>query len=363
MKTILIIEDNEEIRENTAEILSLDGYSTLTAENGKIGVELAMEHNPDLVICDIMMPVLDGFGVLHLLQRNEKFQDIPFIFLTAKTERSDFRKGMEMGADDYITKPFNGTDLLQAIECRLKKAAMKKQVFPSNLHGLNSLIHEVTGKDPLKQLSEDRNIDKYKKKQVIYLEGNHPSRLYYVQKGKVKTFQRNEDGKELVTGLYREGDFLGYNAVLGETVYKDTAEAMEECEIAVIPREDFEELLYNSNDVAVQFVRLLARNVTVKEQQLLGLAYNSLRKKVAEALLSLQKKYSRAEAADFVIDISRDNLAAIAGTATESLIRTLGDFREEKLIDIKGGTSLSLMRKNFQICFISAMQSCLTYNY
>ena len=100
MKTILLIEDNEDIRENTAEILDLAGYKVLTAENGKIGVELALEHKPDLVICDIMMPVMDGYGVLHMLQRNEEMMDTPFIFLTAKTERSDFRKGMEMGADD-----------------------------------------------------------------------------------------------------------------------------------------------------------------------------------------------------------------------------------------------------------------------
>ena len=91
MKSILLIEDNPDILDNTAEILSLAGYKVYTAENGKVGVELAIQHVPDLVICDIMMPVLDGFGVLHMLQRNEALQDIPFIFLTAKTERTDFR--------------------------------------------------------------------------------------------------------------------------------------------------------------------------------------------------------------------------------------------------------------------------------
>ncbi|HEY0612550.1 MAG TPA: response regulator [Chitinophaga sp.] len=345
MKTILLIEDNEDIRENTAEILDLAGYKVLTAENGKTGVELALEHKPDLVICDIMMPVLDGYGVLHMLQRNDEMRDTPFIFLTAKTERSDFRKGMEMGADDYITKPFSGTDLLHAIESRLKKASLRKQDFPANLQGLSKLMEAATGRGSLKALSEGRNIDKYKKKQAIYVEGNHPTSLFYIQKGKVKIFKKNDDGKELVVDLYNSGDFLGYVALLEGGTYKETAEAMEESEIAVIPREDFEELLNNQQEVAVQFIRMLARNVTVKEQQLLGLAYNSLRKKVAEALVNLYNKYNERKDAQFAIDISRDNLATIAGTATESLIRTLGDFREEKLIDIKEGTIVILNEK------------------
>jgi CheY-like chemotaxis protein len=107
MKTILLIEDNNEVRENTAEILELAHYKVLQAENGKTGVELAQQQKPDLIICDIMMPVLDGYGVIHLLGKSAETALIPFIFLTAKSERGDFRKGMEMGADDYITKPFD----------------------------------------------------------------------------------------------------------------------------------------------------------------------------------------------------------------------------------------------------------------
>jgi len=345
MKKILIVEDNAEIRENTQEILELAGYKVFSAENGKDGVELAIQCTPELILCDITMPVLDGFGVLHMLQRNDQLKDIPFIFLTAKTERSDFRKGMEMGADDYITKPFSGTDLLTAIESRLKKAQIKKQVFPPTIQGLRQLMQEAAGNSSLQELSEGRNIEKYKKKQVIYVEGNHPLKLFYVQKGKIRTFKRNDDGKELALDLYTEGDFMGYTALLQQSVYKDTAEAMDECEVAIIPIEDFDDLLNSKPEVAVQFIRMLAKNITAKEKQLLGLAYNSLRKKVAEALMNLHAKYNQSKEAAFTIDISRDNLATIAGTATESLIRTLGDFREEKLIDIKEGAILILNEK------------------
>lgn len=345
MKTILLIEDNDNIRENTTEILDLAGYRVLTAENGKTGVELALEHRPDLVICDIMMPVLDGYGVLHMFQRNQELNDIPFIFLTAKTERADFRKGMEMGADDYITKPFSGTDLLNAVESRLKKAGVRKQEFPSNLRGLDALMYAANGETSLKALQQDRDTNKFKKKQVIYAEGNHPINLFFIQRGKVKTFKRNDEGKEFVTELYNTGDFLGYIALLEGSTYKETAEAMEETELALIPREDFEELLNSRPEVAGQFIRMLANNVTAKEEQLVSLAYNSLRKKVAEALMQLRRKYGDEKELPFAIDISRESLATIAGTATESVIRTLGSFREEKLIDIKEGMIIILDEK------------------
>src|SRR5664279_5209870 len=132
-KAILVIDDNADIRENTAEILELAGYKTFTAENGKKGVEIALREKPELVVCDIMMPELDGYGVLHLIRKNPETIHIPFIFLTAKTERSDFRKGMEMGADDYITKPFEDIELLNAVEIRLKKSAILNQAYEHNL--------------------------------------------------------------------------------------------------------------------------------------------------------------------------------------------------------------------------------------
>jgi CRP-like cAMP-binding protein/AmiR/NasT family two-component response regulator len=337
MKKILLIEDNDDIRENTAEILELSNYKVITAENGKIGVERAIEFAPDLIICDIMMPGLDGYGVLHAVHKNEAIKNTPFIFLTAKSERSDFRKGMELGADDYITKPFEGIELLNAVESRLKKIDLLKIELAPGLEGLQNLIEASGGKNPLKDFTEGRNINTYKKKQVIYSQGNHPGRLYYIVKGKVKTFKTNEYGKELITELYSEGDFVGYIALLEGTVHKDNAEALEETELAVIPREDFEELLNKNAEVAKKFIKLLAKNVTDKEEHLLGLAYNSLRKKVAETLIMLQKKYKNENDEKFTIDISRENLASIAGTATESVIRTLSDFRNEKLIEINSG--------------------------
>lgn len=335
MKKILIIEDNPDILENTAEILELSHYAVATAPNGKIGVEQAISQKPDLILCDIMMPELDGYGVLHMVQKNPDLQSTPFVFLTAKTEKDEVRKGMSLGADDYITKPFDPTDLLTTIEGRLKKADLMKQRLSAGLQGVNELISIAGGEKALRDFVEGRHVDAYKKKQRIYNEGNHPVRLYYVQKGRVKVYRTNDDGKELIVRIVNAGEFFGYTALLENSVYKENAEALEDAEIAAMPRTEFEELMNANPEVTRKFIRLLAADVTEKEDQLIRVAYNSLRKKVADALLAMHKKLKNDT--DKRICLSRENLAAIAGTATESLIRTLSDFKSEKLIDISDG--------------------------
>jgi DNA-binding response OmpR family regulator len=337
MKKILLIEDNDDIRNNTAEILSLSGYEVIAADNGKAGIEKAIEHIPDLIICDIMMPLLDGYGVLHAINKNEAIKNVPFIFLTARAERSDFRKGMELGADDYLTKPFDGTELLNAVDSRLRKFELLKAELPPGIEGLQRFMQESLGRNAFDSLTEGRDVNTYRKKQTIYNEGHHPNRLFYIVKGKVKTYRSNDDGKELVTDLYKDGDFFGHIALLEETTYKDTAETLEDTELATIPKDEFNKLLNSNREVAQKFIRMLAKNVSEKESQLLGLAYNSLRKKVAQALLMLQKKYKLPGEKKYSIDISREGLATIAGTATESLIRTLSDFKTEKLVEILNG--------------------------
>jgi CRP-like cAMP-binding protein len=350
MNTILLIEDNHEIRENTAEILELANYRVLTAENGKDGFEKAQQEKPDVIICDIMMPVLDGYGVLHMLNKSEALKDTPFIFLTAKTERQDFRKGMEMGADDYITKPFTEVELLNAIEQRLKKLNVLKKKYAASQDGVRDLLQDIGRQDAWENLSSGRNTNYYKKRHVIYSEGNHPNRLFYVQKGKVKLYKTNDDGKDLTIGLYGEGDYFGYMALLENSVYRENAEALEDAEIAMIPREEFDALIRENQIVMKKFLQILAGNITEKEDQLLGLAYNSLRKRVADALMMLREKFSQGET-PFSIHISREDLANIAGTATESLIRTLSDFKAEKMIDIRDGSIVLLNEKKLANLF------------
>ncbi len=337
MKKVLVIEDNKAVRENIAEILSMANYKTLSAENGKIGIEVATKETPDIIICDIMMPELDGYGVLHMLNKNPKLSAIPFIFLTAKADRSDFRKGMEMGADDFITKPFDDIELLNAIETRLKKSEMLKTEFSVSASGINDFINQARSSTKLSLTSGDREVQSFKRKQMIYTEGHRPVALYFIQKGKVKTFKINDDGKELITSIFKEGDFMGYTALLEESLYQDHAEALEDAEVMIIPKSDFVALISNDSQIARKFIQLLSHNLTEKEEQLVNLAYNSLRKRVANGLLMVYEKFKKTPSDTPNLEISREDLAQVVGTATESLIRTLSDFKGENLIEIKSG--------------------------
>jgi CRP-like cAMP-binding protein/CheY-like chemotaxis protein len=336
MKSILVIDDNADIRDNTAEILDLGGYKTFTAENGKKGVEMAMKEKPDVIVCDIMMPELDGYGVLHLLRKNPDTQNIPFIFLTAKTERTDFRKGMEMGADDYITKPFEDIELLNAIEVRLKKAEILDHAYASSRQGISQFIKDVKDTGLMKQLADQYDVETYNKKQTLYQEGKRPRFLYCLLKGKVKGFKTHEDGKEYITNLFSEGDFMGYPALIEDKNYEDNAVVLEDAEIMQIPREDFVQMVYGDINIAAKFIRIITRNEKEKEERLLNLAYSSLRKRVAKALVDIHSKFNITGESK-PIEISREDIAHYVGTATESLIRTLSDFKAEKLIEIKEG--------------------------
>lgn len=333
MKKILVIEDTYEVRDNLAEILELANYEVYTAENGKIGVQKAMEVLPDLIICDVMMPELDGFGVLKILEKKPNLRDTPFIFLTAKAEKTDFRKGMNLGADDYITKPFDDVELLEAIEMRLQKSERIQSAFDGTSSGLYNFLDEAKGQQELTQISEERDTRSYRKKDTIYQEDDFPKRLYFLASGKVKVVKTNDDGKEYIIDIHKAGDFLGYQALISGTEYSDSAVAMEDSEISFIPKEDFFSLLYNNRDFSTQFIKMLAANSMEKEEQLLALAYNSIRQRVAEALLKLYQRYESEG-----ITILREDLAAMVGTAKESVIRTLTDFKQEGLIEIHKST-------------------------
>jgi DNA-binding response OmpR family regulator len=343
MRKLLVIDDHDDIRENIAEILALAGYEVFTAPNGKRGVETALKERPELIICDIMMPELDGYGVLHLLRKNEATLETPFIFLTAKTERADFRKGMEMGADDYITKPFDDIELLNAIEIRLKKNDILQAKYSGDEKGASELIKELSHSGVLRLDADTAETQELSKKMFLYQEGKRPKSLYLLKSGKIKASRINEDGKEYITNLYVPGDYIGYLSLLENKSYEDSAVVLEDAEVVVFPKEEFVDALYRDLSVAGKFIRLIALNVKEKEERLLSIAYSSLRKRVAKGLLDIHGKFATAqvhqknESPRVPLSISREDIAQYIGTATESLIRTLSDFKAEKLIDIQDG--------------------------
>jgi len=125
MKKILVIEDSPEMRRNLLTILKFEKFQPLGAENGRAGVELAKREKPDVILCDVMMPELDGYGVIKALREDAATVTIPFIFLTARGEKPDIRAGMNLGADDYLTKPVAKADLLNAINSRLQRQSQQ----------------------------------------------------------------------------------------------------------------------------------------------------------------------------------------------------------------------------------------------
>lgn len=337
MKKILVIEDNNEIRENIAEILELDGYSVLQASDGKEGVIKTIASQPDLIICDIMMPELDGYGVLHILSKKESTASIPFIFLTAKAEKSDMRKGMVLGADDYLMKPFDDNELLEAIETRFKKVTALKKSYDDNSNEHNDFMNNNKSQYGLKHLTENRKPRFYKKKNEIYREGDYPNHIYYLARGKVKMIKANEDGKELITSICTEGNFFGYESVLKNADHEDSAETIEESEVIPIPRDEFFSLLYSSKEVSRKFIALLSNKVVEEEKKLLDLAYNTVRQRTAGALINLYDKFRTPTNQGLTISLSRDDLSNLIGTATESVIRALSDLRQEGIVETLAG--------------------------
>lgn len=150
MKKIVIIEDDQILRSTLRELLELNSYRVFAAEDGIAGVQLAKEINPDLIICDIMMPRLSGIGVVQELKEHRLFYSVPFIFLTAKSDLSDIREGMEIGADDYVTKPFRADTILKAISARLEKFSLIKSRTEDESY--------VERKDKQTILSEDEKL-------------------------------------------------------------------------------------------------------------------------------------------------------------------------------------------------------------
>ena len=336
MKKLLIIEDNDNVRENTAEILELAGYEVHTAENGKKGVEAALNANFDLILCDIMMPELDGYGVLHILNKNPKTSGVPFIFLTAKAEKADFRKGMNLGADDYLTKPFEDTELMDTIEMRLKKSEqMGKIVAVNDADSVKSFLNDAAESISLEDLISERNTRFYKKKETLYREGEYPHALYYIKSGKVKLSRVSDYGKEFITSISSTGEFLGYLALLENTTFQEEASTIEDCEIVSIPVDQFKKLIHTNREVSNNFIKILSRNILDQEDRLLKLAYGNVRERVAFVLNHIFEKYGN-DQNDIGVTISREELAGYTGIATDSLIRTLSDFKSEDIISNDG---------------------------
>jgi CheY-like chemotaxis protein/CRP-like cAMP-binding protein len=334
MKTILLIEDDKILRENTAELLELSGYQVFTAANGKIGIVSAIEKLPDLIVCDIMMPEVDGFGVLESLSSHESTQHIPFIFLSAITEHKSIRKGMDLGADDYLTKPFEEEELISAIESRMAKAKLLHNINTNKQEQVED-PNEIGNLNQLKNYFDDNGeVIIVNEGDTIYQEGVRSTNVYLILKGIVKCHSMDQDGKELITSLYHADDFLGFTSLMNNVVNQETATALEPVKLASVTKEQLHQIVSENHTIPLELMTLLSDNISDIKHQLLQMAYSSVRKKTAQTLLQFAEIMNK-DTSD-PIRISRADLASVAGIATESLIRTLSGFKKEGLIEIEG---------------------------
>ncbi len=336
MKTVLLIEDDIALRENTAELIELSGFHVLTAPNGKIGIDIAKNKLPNIIVCDIMMPEIDGYGVLEALTGYNETSQIPFIFLSAKTEHKEIRKGMNLGADDYLTKPFDEDELISAIESRLAKATLI-----SNLYNQQTSIEASNNNDHLKSLNELKNffddygeVITFKKGSIIFNEGDHSNKIYLISKGIVKGHKMDQSGKELITALYEADSFLGITSFMDIVPYQESATAIENTTLTAINKSELKKILENSKNVSLEFMEMLTDNLSTIKEQLLQMAYSSMRKKTAQTIMQFAQVLNKKPNED--IKISRNDLASVAGIATESLIRTLSSFKKEGYLEIQG---------------------------
>ena len=334
MTKVLLIEDDTVLRENTAELLELARYEVVTASNGTKGLEEARKNLPDVIVCDIMMPEMDGYQVLDVLSKDQETRGIPFIFLSAKTERKDVRKGMELGADDYITKPFEEHELIGAIESRLARASILSEIRENGHDGLFPARHDLRNVEEFKNFIYDNGREfKYELGEAIYREGDNSNLIFLILRGIVKTHKLDEQGKELITSIYRPDDFFGFTSFTRNIPYREYATAIEDCHLVGITKDQMKHALENNYDLIMELMQLLAESLSDTREQLLEMAYGSVRRKTASTLLRFADKLREDEQGN--IHILRSDLAGVAGMATETLIRTLSSFKKEGLIDIQ----------------------------
>ncbi len=345
-KKILVIEDDKVLRENIAELLSLSGYHADTAEGGKQGIEKAKAAPPDLIVCDIIMPGTDGFSVLYALENQDILHDIPFIFLTAKTDNEAYRRGMNLGADDFLHKPFEDIDLLNAIEVRLEKqqARMNSDPQNDNEEELTNLPEQnTTYVQVMEDLLSKAISIQLKAGDTLYHQGDHPHFVFFLERGSVKTYQMNKDGKAYTTEVYYEHQLIGYKPVIENRAYNQFAEAYTDSVIRKIPAGKFKKSIFREAKLAEHFIKYMSRRLSQKEAELMSIAYNSVKQRIGNKLLSMSENHPQN-----LVDLARAELAEMVGTTPETIARSLTQFDDDGLINTKGRSIIINDSKKFR---------------
>ncbi len=345
MKKIVLIDDHDGFRDLTASILEMAAYEVVTAADGKTGIELTRMIQPDLVLSDVMMPDIDGVSLVKVLGASPVTAGIPVILLSARNTREDIRRGMNSGADDYLTKPFNQLDLIEAIEARLQKKHGQLSDDSSAVEAGLKTESPIQYRSNLLDFRREKHLGK---KEKLFQEGDYAHFVYFLLNGRLKTVKNDSYGKELLTEIYLPGNFLGYLPLEEHGSYQETAYGMEPSIVKMIPRNEFLSIVKKDINASEYFNSLLADRAKENEERMLQLAYASVRERLATALLKFQ--VAEGESSTQLNGVTRDDLANLIGTTKESLVRTLAELKKEGSIQTQGKSIAILdevlLRKN-----------------
>ena len=205
----------------------------------------------------------------------------------------------------------------------------------SNSNTTNTVDDDIRNLNELKNLFDDTGkVKEFKKGELLYKEGTYSRSIYLILSGIVKSHKMEDSGKELITALHKPDDFLGFTSFAENIPYQETTTAVEDVKVVGILKDDLKTILSKNQNVSIELINLLSTNISETKNQLLQMAYSSVRKKTAQTILQFTRVLDKKP--DEAIKISRNDLASVAGIATESLIRTLSEFKKKGLIEIEG---------------------------
>lgn len=326
MKRALLIESDAGERKRIKEILELGGYKVESAKQGTEGLRKAEIIKPDIIICRISLKGGDGFSILYSIRQDINLAEIPFIMIADTRERSDRRRAMEMGSDDFIIHPFSEPELLKSIENQIERYNLLKNKFSSkDDREIKQRYHEEPW---VRVLIQNRKIQHYKEGDQIYRNGNNPAYVYYILEGQVKLFNLNEKGKELITEIVVSGEFFGYEPVMANCEYTQNSMALANSKILRISADEFQSILQGDSSLANGLLKVISSGVLEKEKDMLSLAYASVKDRIALRLVYLSKKFDSNK-----IQISRKDLASLSGTSMETAVRILSEYKKLGFID------------------------------
>ncbi|NND08490.1 MAG: cyclic nucleotide-binding domain-containing protein [Saprospiraceae bacterium] len=340
MEKILIIKRDNKETERLREILDLAGYDVYTSSYAVQGIRNALNIGPDFILCDIAFSNPSGSkDVLTSIRKSKNTAYVPFVFLGTDISLQEQHRGIARGADDYLEEPVDSVDLLNTIAIRLEKS--HKFVTQRKLP-FSSFKERIEGYRILDQISKHREIRTYGSKEIIFGVGQYVRYLYILKSGRVKQSKANQGGKELVTDIFSPGDFFGTEALVFDMPSKTSAVAIEACRIQLIPKEVFLQALTGEPYFDALILNHLALSIQHKEEKLLSIAYDSVRKRIADALLQLSEDPGGKKGG---VQMLQEDISQLVGSATESVSRTLSEFRSKNYIEMSSGRIHILQRE------------------